>query len=69
MHRAISSILLALAAASGAARASDLGVAPVVVQLDPHNQRTSLTVTNRGADPVVMQAEAVQWVDDIHKPQ
>jgi fimbrial chaperone protein len=64
MHRAIASILLALAAASGAARASDLGVAPVVVQLDPHNQRTSLTVTNRGADPVVMQAEAVQWRRD-----
>ncbi|HEY9239254.1 MAG TPA: fimbria/pilus periplasmic chaperone, partial [Burkholderiaceae bacterium] len=64
MRRALPAALLALAAACGTASASHLGVAPVVVHLDRHSERSAVTVTNRGSEPVVMQAEAVQWIRD-----
>lgn len=43
------------------ARASDIGVAPVAVELGGINDRATLSVVNNGADPVIMQAEAVDW--------
>lgn len=64
MRSTFSLTLLALAAACGPAFASHLGVSPVVVNLDRLNERAAVTVTNRGAEPVVMQAEAVQWKRD-----
>jgi fimbrial chaperone protein len=58
------SVVAALAVCGAPGRASDLGVSPVALHLDRLNARTALTVSNRGAEPVVMQAEAVQWLRD-----
>ena len=41
--------------------ASDIGVSPVAVHLDKANDRATVNVVNNGADPVVMQAEVVEW--------
>lgn len=51
--------LLALAALPAAA--ADLGIMPVAVQLDRLRDRSTVQVTNRGREPVILQAEAIAW--------
>lgn len=41
--------------------ASEIGVTPVVVQLDKANDRATVSVVNSGAEAVIMQVEAVAW--------
>lgn len=43
------------------AHASEIGVTPVVVQLDRLNDRAAVTVVNNGSEPVIMQVEMVGW--------
>jgi fimbrial chaperone protein len=43
------------------ARAADIGLMPVNVRLDRLNDRATVQVTNNGAEPVVMQADAIAW--------
>jgi fimbrial chaperone protein len=45
----------------GSALAADIGVGPVTMQLDAKTTRSRFMVTNAGTEPVVMQAEAVEW--------
>ena len=57
--------VMVVAAAAGLAAvpafASDIGVSPVSVHLDKANDRATLNVINNGTEPVVMQAEMIQW--------
>ncbi len=55
--------LLALIAglAASCAGAADLGVSPVRVELNARQDRQAITVSNRGAEPVLIQAETVAW--------
>ena len=46
---------------AGPALASDIGVSPVSVHLDKSNDRATVNVVNNGTEPVVMQAEVIQW--------
>jgi fimbrial chaperone protein len=50
--------LLGAVAASGA----DLSIMPVAVQLDAAHDRSTVRVTNQGASPVILQADAIGWV-------
>jgi fimbrial chaperone protein len=43
------------------AMAAEIGVTPVAVHLDKANDRATVSVVNSGADPVIMQVEAVEW--------
>ena len=55
-------VLLALAGlAALAARAADLTIMPVAVQLDAAHDRTTVRVSNTGRAPVVLQADAIGW--------
>ena len=49
---------------AGPAAASDIGVSPVAVHLDKANDRASVNVVNNGDQPVVMQAEVIEWRRD-----
>ncbi|MET0517907.1 MAG: fimbria/pilus periplasmic chaperone [Burkholderiaceae bacterium] len=42
-------------------QASDVSLMPVNVQLDRFNDRATVQVMNNGAEPVIMQAEAIAW--------
>ncbi len=53
-------LLLALAALH--ARAAELSVSPVAIELTRAIERSTITVVNQGRDPVVMQADSVGWV-------
>ena len=53
--------LLLLALAALPAAAADLALSPVVLQLDREHTRDALHVANRGAEPVLLQAEAIAW--------
>ena len=44
-----------------AGHAADVTLMPVNVQLDQNIDRTTVQVMNNGAEPVVMQAEAIEW--------
>lgn len=57
-------VAVALAVSSAPGFGAELGVSPVALHLDRLNDRTVVTVSNRGAEPVVMQADAVQWLRD-----
>jgi fimbrial chaperone protein len=56
---------LALAAAwcgvCPSAHAADLSIMPVAVQLDAAHDRSTVRVTNQGATPVILQADAIGW--------
>jgi len=41
--------------------ASDVSLMPVTVKLDRMNDRATVQVMNNGAEPVIMQAEAIAW--------
>lgn len=43
------------------ARASDLGVSPVIIHLTQPTDRITLQVRNRGSEAVIVQAETVAW--------
>lgn len=43
------------------ARAADISLMPVNVKLDRFNDRATVQVINNGAEPVVMQADAIAW--------
>ncbi|QPF72642.1 molecular chaperone [Roseateles sp. DAIF2] len=43
------------------AQAADVSLMPVNVRLDRLNDRATVQVTNNGAEPVVMQADAIAW--------
>jgi fimbrial chaperone protein len=61
---ALAAALVALAALPALvmpARAADIGVTPVAVQLDEKNDRASVSVVNSGKEAVIMQVEAVAW--------
>ncbi|HZT56905.1 MAG TPA: fimbria/pilus periplasmic chaperone [Burkholderiaceae bacterium] len=60
--RALFRIALCLVLAhAAAAAASEIGVTPVVVHLDKAHDRATLSVVNSGAEPVIMQAEVIEW--------
>lgn len=55
-------LALALAAwPTVAALAADLSIMPVAVQLDRLRDRATVQVSNRGSEPVILQAEAIAW--------
>lgn len=60
MHRFTISLLLALAAVSGA-HAADIGLTPIALHLDRQRDRTLVKVENQGSEPVTMQADAIVW--------
>mgnify|MGYP000853808922 CR=1 FL=1 len=60
MFRRLLSLIAGLAATC--AGAADLGVMPVRVELSARQDRQAITVSNRGAEPVLIQAETVSWV-------
>jgi fimbrial chaperone protein len=43
------------------AQAADIGIMPVAVQLDKTRDRSTVSVVNNGAQPVVLQAEVIAW--------
>jgi fimbrial chaperone protein len=63
VHRGLLTLALAAGVASVAppARAADIGVSPVTINLDRANSRATVNVVNNGLGAVVMQAEVVEW--------
>lgn len=61
MRRHFLTCLLTLLASGNPARAAEIGVTPVAVHLDRATDRATVSVTNGGAEPVIMQVEVVQW--------
>ncbi len=61
-HTLSRGLLVAFAClAAIAARAADLTIMPVAVQLDAAHDRTTVRVSNTGKAPVVLQADAIGW--------
>ncbi len=59
---ALAALLAApLMAAPINAGAAQLGISPVLLKLGPAADRSSMTVTNQGLEPVMIQAEVVHW--------
>ena len=58
LHRVI--LILLLVHGVGA-YAAQIGVSPVLVNLDRVNDRAAVTVVNSGTEPVVMHVEMVEW--------
>jgi fimbrial chaperone protein len=65
MRRALLRCILLMAAPLLAlplqALGADIGIMPVVVNLDKSNDRATVQVVNNGKDPVIMQAEGIAW--------
>jgi fimbrial chaperone protein len=59
-------------AAAGAARAANIDVSPVRIQLSPAGATTVLTLTNGGDAPAVVQCQLVSWTqhdsEDVYVP-
>ena len=60
-HLVVTAAAMATGLAALPAAASDIGVSPVAVHLDKTNDRSTVNVVNNGTEPVVMQAEMIQW--------
>ena len=58
-HRFIPILLLAVHGVG--AYAAQIGVSPVLVNLDRLNDRAAVTVANSGTEPMIMHAEMVEW--------
>jgi fimbrial chaperone protein len=61
MNKFSIAMLLALLACAGTASAAEIAVTPVAVHLDKSSDRATVSVINSGAEPVIMQVEAVEW--------
>lgn len=70
--RRIAGAFLLLLAATGAARAGSFQINPVRVTLSASQPIGSLTLTNTGAEPAVVQLEVVRWSQrdgrDVYEP-
>lgn len=55
-------VCVAMMLVEAGASAADLSIMPVAIHLDQGRDRTTVQVTNNGATPVVLQAEAIAWL-------
>lgn len=61
LRPALLRVVLGLLLPARLACAADIGVTPVAVHLDQLNDRATMSVVNSGAEPVIMQVEAISW--------